>query len=79
MESTCSVDHTALHVQVGPHQGGYGAWWSQITIEVYGWKVPDAHATLAGKNVQITWNSGINAWQATVPDGGKGLELAFEQ
>jgi alpha-glucosidase len=79
IDSTCSVDHGALHIHVGPHQGSYEAWWSQITIEVYGWKVPDAHAKLAGKNVKITWNSAINAWQATVPDGGKGLELAFEQ
>jgi alpha-glucosidase len=79
MDSTCSVDHTALHVEVGPHQGSYGAWWSQITIEVYGWSVPVTHAKLAGNDVGVIWNSAINAWQATVPDSGKGIEITFEQ
>jgi alpha-glucosidase len=79
MDSTCSVDHTGLHVQVGSHQGSYRAWWSQITIEVHGWKASNVHAELAGKDVNLKWNSVSHAWQATVPDTGNGLELIFEQ
>jgi alpha-glucosidase len=79
MDSACSVDHGALHIHVGPHQGSYRAWWSQITFEVYGWTARDARAKVAGKDVNAAWNSGINAWQSTVPDGGKGLDLTFEQ
>jgi alpha-glucosidase len=79
MDSTCSVDHTTLHVHVSPHRGSYKAWWSQVTIEVYGWQVANAHAKLAGEDVKAIWNDEINAWQVTVPDNGKGLELAFEQ
>jgi alpha-glucosidase len=79
MESSCSVEDNTLHVRVGPHQGDFSAWWSQITIEVYGWAVPGAHAKLAGEDVKGTWNSTINAWQTTIPDSGKGLDLTLEQ
>ena len=44
-----------------------------------GWAVPGAHAKLAGEDVKGTWNSTINAWQTTIPDSGKGLDLTLEQ
>ena len=78
MESTCSITGNALHVQVSPHQGSYAPWWSQITIEVYGWDASGAHAKLAGKDVNPAWDSATHCWHVTVPDSGNGLELEFE-
>jgi alpha-glucosidase len=78
MESTCSVEHDTLHVHLGPHQGNYKAWWSEITVEVYGWPASAGHAKLAGEAVSTTWNSTTHAWQATLPDSGKGLDLTFQ-
>ena len=77
MQSTCSMDHNTLHVHIAPHEGNYKAWWSQITIEVYGWSAPQAHAHLAGQAVPVTLNRASHAWQATVPDRGQGLDLTF--
>jgi len=78
MESTCSVERDTLHVHLGPHQGKYKAWWSEITIEVYGWPASAGHAKLAGEAVSARWNSTTHAWQATLPDSGKGLDLTFQ-
>jgi alpha-glucosidase len=78
MESTCSLEHNKLHVHVGPHQGSYKAWWTQIAIEVYGWPASEAHARLDGQPVKATVNSATDAWQVTIPDDGKGLEVTFE-
>jgi alpha-glucosidase len=78
MESSCSVDENALRVHIGPHQGSYKPWWSQITVEVYGWQGLEPRATLANKAVQVTWSGENHAWKATVPDDGKGLEILFQ-
>jgi alpha-glucosidase len=77
MQSTCYVDNNTLHVHIGSHEGNYKAWWSEITIEVYGWSAPLAHARLDGQAVHVTLNSASHAWQATVPDRGHGLDLTF--
>ncbi len=78
MDSTCSLEGKMLHVHVGPHQGSYRAWWSEITIEVYGWSASEVHAKLAGKAVNATWNNATHSWQVTVPDNGKGLEIELD-
>jgi len=78
MDSNCSVDHNALHVQVGPHQGSYKAWWSQITIEVYGWLVPEVHARVGDQRINATRNTTTQSWQVTVPDNGKGIEVVLD-
>lgn len=78
IDSSCSAENSKLHIHVGPHQGSYGAWWEEIAIEVYGWPVSEGHARLAGEPVKTKWNSTTHAWQATIPDSGKGMELTLE-
>jgi alpha-glucosidase len=78
LDSTCRVDGGALHVHVGPHLGSYKAWWSKITIEVYGLPGLTGHGTIEGGRVNATWNSGIHAWQTTIPDSGKGMDFELE-
>jgi len=75
MDSTCSLTANKLYIHIGPHQGSYNAWWSEITIEVYGWTYSEMQAKLAGVAVNSTRNNATNSWQMTVPDNGKGLEL----
>jgi len=79
MENTCSVEHDTLHVHLGQHQGSYKAWWSKVTIEIYGWQASAGYARLAEKTVRTTWNNSIHAWQATLPDSGNGLDLTFSR
>lgn len=78
MDSSCSVEHNALHIHVGPHQGSYKPWWSEISIEVYGWQATAVHAKLAGKTVNVIRNSTANNWEVMMPDSGKGMDLTFE-
>jgi alpha-glucosidase len=78
MESTCSVEHSTLHVHLGPHQGSYKAWWSEISIEIYGWPASAGQAKFADKALRTTWNSATHAWQASIPDSGKGADITFQ-
>jgi alpha-glucosidase len=75
MDSACSLKVNRLHIHIGPHQGSYNAWSSEITIEVYGWTYSEVQAKLAGVAVKSFRNNATNSWQMTVPDNGKGLEL----
>ncbi len=78
MESNCKVEGNSLHVQVGSHQGSYKAWWSQITIEVYGWTASEVHARDGDQAIDATKNSATQSWQVTIPDKGNGMEVTFE-
>ena len=78
MDSTCIWEHNQLRVQVGPHQGSYRAWWSQITIEVYGWPAAEVHAKVGGQPINATRNGTTQAWQVTIPDGGNGMVVTLE-
>jgi alpha-glucosidase len=79
MNSTCSLENNHLRVQVGPHRGSYKAWWPEITIEVHGWPVPGKDIQYAGGVIQAVSNSATHEFHVTIPDGGKGMELTFEQ
>jgi len=78
MQSNCTVDQNALHIQVGPHQGSYKAWWSQITIEVYGWTAHDVHAKLGDQPINAIRNSATQSWQITIPDNGDGSAITLQ-
>jgi alpha-glucosidase len=78
MESNCSVEHNALRVQVGPHQGTYHAWWSEVTIEVHGWTAPEVHARVGDQPINASWSNTTQAWRVTIPDNGNGMLITFE-
>jgi alpha-glucosidase len=77
METSCSLDQNVLRVQVGPHQGSYKAWWSEITIEVYGLPTPEFHATVGNQPISAAKNTSTQAWLVTIPDNGKGMTVTF--
>ncbi len=79
MNSTCSLENKKLRVRVGPHQGIYKAWWSEITLEVYGWPVPRKDIQYAGGVIKAVSNSAAHEFHVTIPDDGKGMEVTFEQ
>jgi alpha-glucosidase len=78
MDSTCSSDRNSLRVQVGPHQGSYKAWWSEITIEVYGLPAAEAQARVGNQPINASRNPATQAWQVTIPDNGSGMAVTFE-
>jgi len=78
MENNCSLEHNVLSVHVGRHEGSYKAWWSEITVEVYGWTAPEAHAKVGDQTINATRNSTTQAWHVTIPDNGNGMLVTFE-
>jgi alpha-glucosidase len=67
MESSCFVKDEQLHVRIGAHQGSYPAWWSQISLEVYGWTPKASEAVVANQILK-----------ATTEDNGTGMEIMFK-
>jgi hypothetical protein len=65
-------------VQVGPHKGSFKAWWSEITIEIYGWQRTEVRARVEDQAVKATRNSATLAWRVTIPDNGAGMLVTFE-
>ena len=36
MQFTCEAATGSLKVHIGPHEGSYRPWWSEMRVEVYG-------------------------------------------
>jgi alpha-glucosidase len=74
---TCTKTANGLSVTVAPRQGSFAAWWSQLSIEVYGAEKPAAMASTAAGATAVTtgFDSEHHRVTALVPDNGKGLQL----
>jgi alpha-glucosidase len=76
---TCHQVAEGITVTVAPREGSFGAWWKQLSIEVYGQGKPAAASStvIDGEKGAVTpgFDSEHHRITALVPDDGKGLEL----
>jgi alpha-glucosidase len=80
MTTSCTGDigAGALTVSLGHHEGSYQPWWSEVTLEVYGWQHSVAPvATAHGKTLAVRRNATRDAWDVTVPDTGNGATVSL--
>ena len=73
MELSCSVEADGLHVQIGPHQGTYPAWWSRLHLEVHREGAVQGVA-FSGTKALPTTVAG-NAVSVDIQDDGKGQSI----
>ncbi len=76
MDSTCTVSGGAVHVNVGPHQGRFRPWWTELAVEVHGGPAVAAEARVDGRVSERTSGPG-GSTVVTVPDTGKGFEIVL--
>jgi alpha-glucosidase len=76
---TCHQVAEGITLTVAPREGSFGAWWKQLSVEVYGQSKPAAasSAVIDGEKGALTtgFDSEHHRITALVPDDGKGLEL----
>jgi alpha-glucosidase len=76
MDSTCTVSNDGLQIHIGEHQGSYQPWWTNIAVEVHGWRPQTKTATVNGKSIPII--SSTSSITFTVPDTGKGIDAVLK-
>lgn len=74
MQFTCEAAADALKIHIGPHEGPYRPWWTELRVEVYG-QNSDAAYTLGGKTGQAVLDAEHHMISVTVPDDGHGSDL----
>ncbi len=76
MHVECTTTAGGVTVRVGRHEGSFAPWWQSVALEVYG--LPAAPtATVNGKSLPVARSATAAAWQLTMPDSGRGFEIAL--
>jgi alpha-glucosidase len=74
MKFTCSLNADgSLALHVGPHEGTYPAWWSDLHLQIFGLTVAAPRVQWGDRSVSAEVRAG--AVEVTIPDDGKGLDL----
>jgi len=77
MQFTCEVAADAVKVHIGPHEGSYHPWWSDLRLEVYGQKSNATYRVAGGKTEpgQAVLDAARHMVSFTIPDDGQGSDL----
>jgi alpha-glucosidase len=75
MKFTCEMTQDGLRLTIGAHEGSYPAWWTNLRIEVYGWKSAEDHIAILGKNSGIQLEKNVQGFVFNIADAGHGLTL----
>jgi alpha-glucosidase len=78
MHFECLQNSNGMTLTVSPHEGSFGAWWNQLSVEVYGASHEAKSARTAAGPVATSYDSEHRRILAVVPDDGKGLVLKVE-
>jgi len=77
MQFTCEASADSVKLHIGAHQGSYGAWWSELRVEVYG-QNSNATYKIAGSKAdsgQAALDVAHQMVSVTIPDDGRGSDL----
>jgi alpha-glucosidase len=77
VQFSCEASADSVKLRIGPHQGSYRAWWSELRVEVYG-QNSDATYKVAGGKInsgRATLDVAHQMVSVTVPDDGRGSDL----
>ncbi len=78
MKFDCQIGSDGFHLNIGPHEGSYPAWWKNVQIEIYGWSPEKKIILVNGNAARDTATSIPNGLAIAVPDDGRGLELKLQ-
>jgi alpha-glucosidase len=77
VQFTCEASTDSVKLHIGPHQGSYRAWWSELRVEIFG-QNSNATYKVAGGTVesgQATLDVAHQLVSVTIPDDGRGSDL----
>jgi alpha-glucosidase len=74
MQFTCEAAADSLKMHIGPHEGSYRPWWTELRVEVYGQSSGATYA-VAGKTEQAALDAEHHMVSLTILDDGHGSDL----
>jgi alpha-glucosidase len=75
MKFACQVTEDALSLNIGPHEGTYPAWWTNLRVEIYGWKPAQGMIFKNEKDTGIHLDTDPVSVAFDIADQAKGLTL----
>ena len=77
VQFSCEASADSVKLRIGPHQGSYRAWWSELRVEVYGQNSDATYKVSGGKinSGRATLDVAHQMVSVTVPDDGRGSDL----
>ena len=80
MEFTCAETAKGITVHVGPHQGDFAPWWTNLRVEVYGRTAAAGKAAVVDsiETVASSFDASHHVAAFTLQDSGRGEDLQIE-
>jgi alpha-glucosidase len=75
MSFSCQVTRDGFELRAGPQEGAYPAWWTNIRVEVYGWKRAVRGPLLNSKPFDSNALPTSNGLAITIPADSNGFDL----
>ncbi len=75
---TCAAGPAGFRLNIGPRQGSYPPWWSEVRVEIYGWRPTKNHLLLNGTAVPWKIESDTHMIAFTFTDPGTSAAIELE-
>ena len=75
MKFSCQVTPQGLLLKIGPHEGAFPAWWTNVHVEVYGWTPLSGQVWMNAKESKLTINRNPQSIAFDIPDDSSGIAI----
>jgi alpha-glucosidase len=77
MQFTCAVQGNSVKLHIGPHQGSYQPWWSNLQVELYGLDSSLSYTVVSAQadSSTLVMDPAHHKVSVTIPDDGRGSDL----
>ena len=75
MQFSCEAAAGSVKLHIGPHEGSYHPWWSELRVEVYGQNAAATYALQGKQASQATFDAEHHMVSMVIPDDGHGSDL----
>jgi alpha-glucosidase len=75
---TCQASVESFQLKIGPRQGNYPAWWSEVRVEIYGWRPTKNQLLVNGAAATAEIESDPHKIAFTVADDGKSVDFELK-
>jgi alpha-glucosidase len=76
---SCEVGSSSFKVHIGPREGSYKPWWTQLQIEIYGQASNASYKTAESQAQSAPLDAEHHRVSFTVPDNGNGIDLEIDK
>jgi alpha-glucosidase len=75
MKFSCQVNSEGVHLKIGPHEGFYPAWWTEIRMEIFGVTPKQGQLLVNSQKIVQAIQVNPNGADFVIADDGTGAEI----